>query len=236
MIFFDYGQTLLLEHHRDHLKGFEALISKAVKNPKGVTARHVFEFARDFHKDIDTLGGERLPFLELELHNHFFIKYVAEYFGLEFDLSPNEMEQFYWDNIAPAEPTLHIKELLDYLYENNIRTAVVSNLSYSVETLSKRINFYLPQNHFEFMITSSEYIYRKPNRRIFELALAKADVKASMAWYCGDNAYCDVTGASNSGLFPVWYTGAADYKQDKPSVEHLEINDWMRLIYVLEKL
>ncbi|HBM81545.1 MAG TPA: hypothetical protein DD426_12050, partial [Clostridiaceae bacterium] len=112
IILFDYGQTLLSEHHRDHLIGFEALMSKAVKNPKKVTAKQVFEFAKDFRENIDTLGGERLPFLELEIHNHFFIKYISEYFGLEFNFSPNEMEQFYWDTIAPAELTLHIKELL----------------------------------------------------------------------------------------------------------------------------
>lgn len=79
----------------------------------------------------------------------------------------------------------------------------------------------IPTNHFEFVIASSEYLYRKPNRRIFELALEKAELSASEVWYIGDQYECDIVGARNAGLFPVWYIGAADMRlpEDKRRVQ-----------------
>ena len=51
-------------------------------------------------------------------------------------------------------------------------------------------------------------MFRKPNKRIFELALEKADLNPEDVWYIGDNYECDVVGARNAGIFPVWYVGA----------------------------
>jgi len=57
--------------------------------------------------------------------------------------------------------------------------------------LTNRINEFLPNNNFEFIIATSEYIFRKPHKRIYELALKKANLEAKDVWYCGDNAVCD---------------------------------------------
>ncbi|MDE7309455.1 MAG: HAD hydrolase-like protein [Lachnospiraceae bacterium] len=33
-----------------------------------------------------------------------------------------------------------------------------------------------------------------------------AQLKPEETWYIGDNYECDIVGARNAGLFPVWYT------------------------------
>ena len=54
------------------------------------------------------------------------------------------------------------------------------------------------------------YMFRKPNRRIFDLALEKAGLNPEEVWYIGDDYECDVKGDLNAGLFLVWYTVAID--------------------------
>lgn len=74
----------------------------------------------------------------------------------------------------------------------------------------------------------SEYMYRKPNRRIFELALEKAGLEAADVWYIGDQYQCDIVGAANAGLFPVWYLGATK-RQEEPVEGVLTIRHWRKL-------
>ena len=65
-------------------------------------------------------------------------------------------------------------------------------------------------------------MFRKPNKRIFDLALEKAGLQAGEVWYIGDQYECDVKGSLNAGLTPVWYTGAIDLPytmEGEPSME-----------------
>ena len=60
-------------------------------------------------------------------------------------------------------------------------------------------------------------MFRKLNRRIFDLALEKAELVPEAVWYTGDQYECDIKGVLSGGLFPVWYVGAIDlpYTEDK---------------------
>ena len=64
--------------------------------------------------------------------------------------------------------------------------------------MKERFDRLLPNNHFEFIISSSDYMIRKPDKRLFEIALLKSGLTADKVWYCGDSIYCDVNGAHNA--------------------------------------
>jgi putative hydrolase of the HAD superfamily len=71
-------------------------------------------------------------------------------------------------------------------------------------------------------------MFRKPNRRIFDLALEKAGLQAADVWYIGDQYECDIVGSRNAGMFPVWYIGAIDMPYtDKEGI--LTIMNWNEL-------
>lgn len=70
----------------------------------------------------------------------------------------------------------------------------------------RRMGCFLVRRFFDII----NYIFRKPNKRIFDLALEKAQLQPDEAWYIGDQYECDVKGSLNAGLFPVWYIGAVD--------------------------
>ena len=125
-----------------------------------------------------------------------------------------------------------VEEMLAVLKRQNIRRGVISNLSWSGQALRERINRLLPEHQFEFILTSSEYMVRKPNPYLFELALRKAGLSPEEVWYCGDNVENDVMGAHGAGIFPVWYNHAG--KTVELNFPHLEITDWSEMIQMLE--
>ena len=95
--------------------------------------------------------------------------------------------------------------LIRYLNETGIRTGVISNNGWSGEALKERLDRLLPENRFEFVLSSADYMIRKPDRRLFEIALLKADLPPEKVWFCGDSYEKDVVGAHTAGIFPVWY-------------------------------
>ena len=89
-------------------------------------------------------------------------------------------------------------------------------------------------------MTSSDYLVRKPNRILFDIALKKANLRAEEVWYCGDNPQADIEGAAQVGIYPVWYDNDTEknYKDRSkiqiPKCEHLHIREWNEMIDVLE--
>ena len=237
MIIFDYGHTLVYEEKWDGVKAQRALMEHCISNKNNLTAEQISEFASYL---FESAGPARKT--GVDFHEHMFSRLLNEYLQLEINLSPFEEEKLYWDTASPARAMPHIKETLGYLRENNIRSGVISNISFSGEALKSRINEVLPENNFEFIIASSEYIFRKPGKIIFGLALNKAGLDASEVWYCGDSPEFDVAGAGSAGIFPVWYESEIEcwYRERgdlaAPACAHLRITDWRELIKILENL
>ncbi|HBI71692.1 MAG TPA: HAD family hydrolase [Lachnospiraceae bacterium] len=233
MILFDYGQTLLCENKFDGIAGTKAVLKNCVQNPQGVTAEEIQTFANELNKDIDRYNSETQHLALIEVHNHSFQKYLYDYFQIKILVSPLELETIFWDNAAPATLTDGVEEMLRSLNKLHIRTGVISNISFSGLALSNRINKYLPENNFEFIIASSEYVFRKPGSRIFEVALKKSGLETKDIWYCGDNIKCDIEGAFNCSITPVWYKGAIEKKPVSLPDSCIEINEWTELVRYL---
>ena len=236
MIIFDYGQTLISEEKFDALKGNKALLDIAIKNPNTVTPEQVQELANGLSKDIgEALNSKNRSNQKLEVSDYAFNKYLYEYLEVEFSVDQSELEWRFWNSAAPGKPTKNVEILLDYLYQKGIRTAVVSNMMNSTESLTRRLNELLPNNYFEFVIASSDYIFRKPHRRIFELALKKANILADKVWFCGDNLVCDVEGSYHVGMKPIWYPAYIDV-DDKVTtkVPYMQVNDWNEIVDIIE--
>lgn len=237
MVIFDYGHTLLYEPEFDSLRGERAMFERVKSNPRGVSVEEANDFAvrvfREYNKARES---------GFEIHEWQALRFIYEYLQIEFDVSIPEIERIFWEGTTPGKALPGVHEMLDYLNTHGIRSAVISNICFSGAALAERLNRLLPENRFEFVMTSSEYVFRKPNPLLFELALRKAGLDASDVWYCGDNPTADVMGASGVGIFPVWYDN--DMEKDNrsrleetvPACEHLHIKEWDELIAVLERM
>ena len=214
MILFDYGRTLAYEPGWDSLRGNAALLRYAVKNDGGDTAEDVGRVAKRidaYVKDIRN-GG-------YEITGGQFNRLLYEYLGIAFSLTPLEQETVFWDAASAGEAMPGAAEMLACIKAKGIRSAVVSNILWSGEALRKRLDRLLPGNSFEFILASSDYMLRKPQPMLFELALRKAGLTASEVWFCGDNPQADIEGAAAAGLFPVWCDSDVDDREggDKPA-------------------
>ncbi len=232
MILFDYGQTLITEQRFDGIKGTEAVLKYATRNKYNLTAEQIQERANELNKEFGRYDPGKKHLLQIEIPNTMFTPYLYDSLGIEIALSNAEIDTVFWDAAAPGAPTEGMENFLEYLKNKGIRTGVISNISYAQSAVAGRINRMLLGNSFEFIITSSNYIFRKPNRRIFDLALEKAGLNPDETWYIGDQYECDIKGALNAGIFPVWYIGAIDlpYKDDK---NILTVKTWDNLMEIM---
>ena len=234
MIMFDYGQTLANEAHFDGIAGTRALLGYATVNKHSLTAEQVQKRADELNHELGRFDPKTRHLFKIEVPSYAFSAYLYESLGIKLSLSPEKADRIFWDASSPAVPTEGISELLTFLKKQGIRTAVISNISYSGNTLKERIDRLLPDNEFEFIISTADYMFRKPSRRIFELGLTKAELSAKEVWYIGDNFECDIIGAHNSGIFPVLYDGAsAKTAPVTADFDFLHIHHWQELTDIL---
>ena len=240
MILFDYGHTLLYEPDWDPVRGDRELLRYAVRNPKNCTvddirreAVTVFAEIENVQKtmdyDISGIVGDRL---------------VYDHLGIEFSLSPTERENVFWTAASPGVRMPDVGVMLDWLNVHGVRTGVISNNLFSGAALRDRLDRLLPENRFEFVLSSADYMIRKPDPRLFEIALIKADLPPERVWYCGDNYAADVVGSHRAGIFPVWYEDRS-VERSPSNPEHTEggedlpclaVGSWTEFIEILENL
>lgn len=237
MILFDYGQTLGYEPGFDLSRGYDELYKHITNNPDNVTAAELKQFSdRIFRQHLEVLKTG------YELHEHHSLRATLEYYGIELDVDIAEAERIIWDNTSIGAVMPHADELLHFLKEQGIRTGVISNIGWSGRALTDRMNRLFPENEFEFILASSEYGIRKPDRILFDIALRKAGITADKVWFCGDSIENDVNGALSAGMFPVLYECTVEGGMPKDnsklygSCEYLHIHDWCELIGILKTL
>ena len=233
MILFDYGQTLVNEARFDGVKGSGEVLKYAVMNKYGLSAEQVQARADELNREMGRFDPARRHLNRIEIPCHMFTAYLYESLGIKLSLTAEQIDRIFWDAAAPGTPTEGIEELLEFLYQSGIRTGVISNISYCGKAVANRINGIIPTNRFEFIIATSEYMFRKPDRRIFELALEKAGLEPEDVWYIGDDYECDVVGARTAGLFPVRYTGAVNGAYERKN-DVTEIGSWAELREFIE--
>lgn len=103
---------------------------------------------------------------------------------------------------------------LQKLEDSGYRMGMISNAGddQDVQQLARRFGI---SQYFDFILTSAACSYRKPHRRIFELALSNWYFLPSEAIMVGDNLDADVRGAQNVGLFAVWISRRAGVRTDE---------------------
>lgn len=238
MILFDYGHTLVYEPAFDLPAGFRAVLELCSANPRRVTAEDLSRaYAEALERLMAASRQAECDFMDMAVK-----KGIYDRLGLGFSRDGLELERVFWDGAGPGTPMPGIEALLRELRRRGIRTGVVSNMNFREETVRGRIDRLLPGNGLEFVLCSCEYATRKPRRDFFDLALARAGLEPSQVWYCGDNPRCDVLGARDAGMTPVWYDNAqrCPYRAEGDLVPLdeaacLRIRDWSELLPALDR-
>lgn len=229
-IIFDYGETLAHEDGFHPDLGFAALLKHAVKNPQDMNGDTLLDaFAACFKQlrlEAHAIG--------VEIPNRQRWKWLFETYDLEFSLPEEELETTFWNAAAPCVPTPGMVKLLSILRGQGIGTGVVSNMGFTGTALKRRLDDLFPEHSFRFVMSSADYVLRKPNPRLFDLAVKKSGCRAEETWFAGDNPAMDIVGAANAGLTPIYYDrdlGCA--YRETPHADNMppciRIEDWSEL-------
>jgi len=111
--------------------------------------------------------------------------------------------QAHWTLEEDTLPTLQALQAAGYTL------GIISNAGddEDVQTLVDKTGM---RPYFDFVLSSAACGVRKPNPRIFTLALERAGLAASEAAMVGDTLGADILGAQNAGIYSIWLTRRAD--------------------------
>ena len=204
MILFDYGQTLIVEPQFDWRAANRSILAHTTL-PKGMSEEEFCLRSDELFNFVMSTTHEN----DREFEHEKFLRLLCDANAITLDIPLPEADLLYWDSATHGS---HASEgaaaFLEYLHANGIRTGIISNMCYANAALRTRVARYLPNNHFEFILTSSDYILRKPEPLLFTVACNRAKLDPSEIWYVGDNPRADVLGATGAGMHAVLYTGA----------------------------
>ena len=110
-----------------------------------------------------------------------------------------ELSFFYDQERMENIPRPQLRETMEALHGMGIRLGVVSNII-STTLVPYALKQYGIDQYMECVIMSSSVGIRKPDPRIFEVALKELNVTAAETGYVGDTISRDVLGARNAGL------------------------------------
>jgi HAD superfamily hydrolase (TIGR01549 family) len=126
-------------------------------------------------------------------------------FEIRSPLSLAEQEWEYWSKSMEIRLVDGVTEALDDLARRSIRRAVISNSSFTADTIRRTLADLGVLDQFEFVVSSADYGVRKPHLAIFEAALARLGLAAGEAWFAGDNVAYDLEGGLAAGMFTVLF-------------------------------
>ncbi|MDB5535706.1 MAG: HAD-superfamily hydrolase, subfamily variant 1 [Devosia sp.] len=109
-------------------------------------------------------------------------------------------------------------ETLLALRAKGLKTGIITNGSAVVQ--NGKIDATGLRPLLDIVLVSEAEGLRKPDRRIFELALRRLNLAADETIFVGDNPAADVDGARNAGLLPVWYHSTTEWPADLPPPAH----------------
>lgn len=196
-ILFDLDNTLY-DQHRARKEGLRRLkevydIFSNVKNEELIYAFHEAEKrALDDYRDGESISEVRL-------------KRAASFLTeLEIDPSYSEKvnEKFLELYPSVSAPVDGCKKLLRSL-NKNYDLGVISNGTKEVQ--NRKLKAIGLDGFFDCTVFSEEIGIRKPDPRIFNLALDEVDEEPEKCLFIGDSFGPDVVGASKAGLYSCWF-------------------------------
>lgn len=108
-----------------------------------------------------------------------------------------DLEQTYWRTfLANSKLFDDLTDCLDTIRSLKIPTAIVTDLTAQIQF--RKIIYFGLDHYFDFIVTSEEAGFDKPNPAPFRIALEKLEVDRSRVWMIGDNPVNDIRGAKEA--------------------------------------
>jgi putative hydrolase of the HAD superfamily len=228
-VIFDFGGTILHQDWLSLVAGSERMLEVAESTP-GLTPEEVQLVADEINVEVNRLRDESM----VEFSHQSFHRLLYESLGVSFAISPYELEREFWKAIVRFSPSEGIYDVLDLLDKHGIKAGILSNSPFTGDVLREELVKHDLAHRFSFLISSIDYGFRKPHKRLFQIAVRKMSLGPQDIWFVGDKLEYDIRGAIDSGMYPVWYN-----PENKPGGidgEYLEVRSWQEFREKIESL
>ncbi|MEM7033393.1 MAG: HAD family hydrolase [Chloroflexota bacterium] len=144
---------------------------------------------------------------------------------LTWQSTPNqdELAAHRFENYAlSAKPMPGLHQTLHRLQEN-FTLGIITNGT--VHAQQGKIDQLELDRYMQSIVISGSERIKKPDPRIFEIALTRMSLSAEDAWFIGDHPRNDVIGAAQASLIPVWRRGfhpwPSEYAEPEKQIDSL---------------
>ena len=206
----------------NHNGAIQAMLDVA-ENPRNVSVADVQETAME----MKAAGKHIRENVFFEFTRQQFDLNVADRLGLIYRQPKEELDRVFASGALDPKAEPGAAEVLSELHHLGIKMGVVSNSVMGENAISEILEKLKLREYFDFVMTSADYGFRKPQLQLFKTALALAGELAEKTWFMGDWLTQDIAGAQKAGLFAVWYN--MDGKDPGEFVPELTISHWSEL-------
>ena len=145
------------------------------------------------------------------------------------------LKRLYAVSQAHWKPEEDAQSTLKTLHDSGMRLAVVSNAGDDADVQTLVNNSGL-RPYLDFALSSAACGVRKPNPRIFEIALEHWGLRREDVVMVGDTLGADILGAQNAGLASIWLTRRADTPANRDHLDTIKPNARIATLAELPKL
>lgn len=216
-VLFDLGNTLMHAVDPDDWpqvlqRGNQALVDYLCEGGLDIDCDN---FAGEFNDRLQKYYHER-EFLMLETSTFSVLKELLSekgFAGASDDMLRTALDQHY----AVTQQNWQLEEdtipCLDSLNRGSIKLGIISNAG-DDKDVTQLVDKFNIHPYFEFVLTSAACGYRKPHKRIFELALENLNVLPEQIAVVGDKLDADIQGANQMSMYSIWITRRAEIQSD----------------------
>lgn len=104
-----------------------------------------------------------------------------------------------------------LTDILQNMKNNGYKLALISDCSPDVPDVWKELEY---AKYFDVVLFSCEVKLKKPDERIYNLALERLELEAKDCYYIGDGGSFELTGAKRVGMHPILIKSLEDEKKD----------------------
>lgn len=237
-VLFDLGHTLINYHDdwRDPERRAVAKVARKVcdASPDGIDPEQVAKYLLGLLEEGRKVKLEQHLEIPLEdVLGNCFHRFAVE--GDE-ELMERGLEEFYAVLLEHRELVPGTREMLQFVKENDFKVGLVSDVAWGLPSYfpQRDMKHYQLDEFFDDLVFSTDVGLRKPNPKIFKIALSNIGAKAECSYFVGNNLQADILGALNVGMFAV-LKESNFYTHDDEIVPNAKISTWDQLEEILRK-
>ncbi len=121
-------------------------------------------------------------------------------------------------------------QCINDLRDMGLILGLISNINMSGKKIAEKLGV---SSYFNYVFTSEDLGYEKPNKMIFEKSLDIAKLTPSEVVFIGDQVESDILGAKNANILPILLDRYNNYKNYS---EVIKINDLFQLQEIIKNL